>query len=86
MYFKNCGTKASSTLFSVIFLSYAVVQNFSKEVSRKIPRQTLSDRIKGKCTKVVDGRKTELTKYEEKILVDCTVWLWQSAVIHLLFL
>ena len=35
-----------------------------------IPRQTLSDRIKGKYTKVGGDRKTELTKDEEKILVD----------------
>ena len=34
-----------------------------------IPRQTLSDRIKGKYTKVGGDRNTELTKDEEKILV-----------------
>ena len=59
---------------------------FQKKFPGKSQDKHLSDRIKGKCTKVVDGRKTELTKYEEKILVDCTVCLWQSAVIHLLFL
>ena len=34
-----------------------------------IPRQTLSDRMKGKYTKIGGGRKTELTENEEKILV-----------------
>ena len=35
MCFKNCDAKTFLTPFSGIFLSYVVVQNFSKEVSRK---------------------------------------------------
>ena len=40
-----------------------------------IPRQTLSDRMKEKYTKVGGGRKTELTKNEEKILVDYRLFM-----------
>ena len=40
-----------------------------------IPRQTLSDRIKGKYTKVGSGRKTELTEDEERILVDYCMFM-----------
>ena len=40
-----------------------------------IPRQMLSDRIKGKNTKVRGGRKTKLTEDEEKIFVDYCVFM-----------
>ena len=40
-----------------------------------IPRQTLSDRIKGKYTKVGGDRKTELTEDEKKILVDYCMFM-----------
>ena len=40
-----------------------------------IARQTLSDRIKGKYSKVGGGRKTELTENEEKILVDYCMFM-----------
>ena len=40
-----------------------------------IPRQTLSDRVKGKYSKVGGGRKTELTENEEKILVDYCMFM-----------
>ena len=40
-----------------------------------IPRQTLSDRMNGKYTKVGGGRKTELTENEEKILVDYCIFM-----------
>ena len=40
-----------------------------------IPRQTPSDRIKGKHTKVGGGRKTELTEDEKKILVDYCIFM-----------
>ena len=47
-----------------------------------IPRQTLSDRIKGKYTKVRGGRKTELTEDEERILVDYCMFMAKCS--HLL--
>ena len=40
-----------------------------------IPRQTLSDRIKGKYTKAGGGGKTELTEDEERILVDYCIFM-----------
>ena len=40
-----------------------------------ISRQTLSDRIKRKYTKVGGGRKTKLTEDEEKILVDYCMFM-----------
>ena len=47
-----------------------------------IPRQTPSDRIKGKHTKVGGGRKTELTEDEKKILVDYCMFMAKCS--HLL--
>ena len=41
----------------------------------EIPRQTLSDRVKGKYLKVGAGRKTELTEDEEKIVVDYCMFM-----------
>ena len=40
-----------------------------------IPRQTLSDRIKGKYTKAGGSRKRELTKDEERILIDYCIFI-----------
>ena len=50
-----------------------------------IPRQTLSDGIKGKYTKAGGGRKTEQSEDEERILEDYCMFMAKS-VIHLLFL
>ena len=40
-----------------------------------IPRQTISDRIKGKYTKAGGSRKRELTKDEERILIDYCIFM-----------
>ena len=40
-----------------------------------IPRQTLSDGIKGKHTKAAGGRKTEQSEDEERILVDYCMFM-----------
>ena len=40
-----------------------------------IARQTLTDKIMGKYTKVGGGRKTKLTEDEEKILVDYCMFM-----------